>query len=88
MEAFQFDPRKKGRTYSKGNRQKVALIAAFAVPAELYIFDEPTSGLDPLMEVMFRREVAVFKALNRIPGALGPRIPRPLRHPLRSLLPR
>lgn len=58
MEAFQFDPRKKGRAYSKGNRQKVALIAAFAVPADLYIFDEPTSGLDPLMEVMFRREVA------------------------------
>lgn len=58
MEAFQFDPRKKGRAYSKGNRQKVALITAFAVPAELYIFDEPTSGLDPLMDVMFRREVA------------------------------
>lgn len=61
MEAFQFDPRKKGRAYSKGNRQKVALIAAFAVPAELYVFDEPTSGLDPLMEVMFRREVARVK---------------------------
>jgi ABC-2 type transport system ATP-binding protein len=58
LEAFQFDPRKKGRAYSKGNRQKVALIAAFAVPAELYILDEPTSGLDPLMEVMFRREIA------------------------------
>ena len=58
IEAFQFDPRKKGRTYSKGNRQKVALIAAFAVPADLYIFDEPTSGLDPLMDVMFRREIA------------------------------
>ena len=57
MDAFQFDPRKKGRAYSKGNRQKVALIAAFAVPADLYILDEPTSGLDPLMEVMFRREV-------------------------------
>jgi ABC-2 type transport system ATP-binding protein len=58
MEEFQFDPRTKGRAYSKGNRQKVALIAALAVPAELYIFDEPTSGLDPLMEVVFRREVA------------------------------
>ena len=46
--------RKKGRTYSKGNRQKVALIAAFATPAELYILDEPTSGLDPLMEAVFR----------------------------------
>ena len=50
VEAFQFDPRKKGRSYSKGNRQKVALIAAFATPAELYLLDEPTSGLDPLME--------------------------------------
>jgi len=49
LDVFQFDPRKKGRAYSKGNRQKVALIAALAVPAELYIFDEPTSGLDPLM---------------------------------------
>jgi ABC-2 type transport system ATP-binding protein len=57
-EAFQFDPRKKGRAYSKGNRQKVALIAALAVPADLYILDEPTSGLDPLMEVVFRHEVA------------------------------
>jgi ABC-2 type transport system ATP-binding protein len=57
-EAFQFDPRKKGRSYSKGNRQKVALIAALAVPADLYILDEPTSGLDPLMEVMFRHEIA------------------------------
>src|SRR5687768_3248047 len=45
VEAFQFDPRKKGRAYSKGNRQKVALIAAFSVPADLYILDEPTSGL-------------------------------------------
>ena len=58
MEAFQFDPRKKGRAYSKGNRQKVALIAAFAVPADLFILDEPTSGLDPLMAVIFQREVA------------------------------
>ncbi|MET0735610.1 MAG: ABC transporter ATP-binding protein [Microbacterium sp.] len=60
-EAFEFDPRKKGRAYSKGNRQKVALIAAFAVPADLYILDEPTSGLDPLMEVTFRREIARVK---------------------------
>lgn len=58
LEAFQFDPRKKGRAYSKGNRQKIALIAALAVPADLYILDEPTSGLDPLMEVVFRREIA------------------------------
>lgn len=58
VEAFQFDPSKKGRTYSKGNRQKVALIAALATPADLYILDEPTSGLDPLMEAVFRREIA------------------------------
>ena len=56
-EVFQFDPRKKGRSYSKGNRQKVALIAAFATSAELYLLDEPTSGLDPLMEQMFNREI-------------------------------
>lgn len=56
-QAFDFDPGKKGRTYSKGNRQKVALIAALATDAELYLFDEPTSGLDPLMEAVFRREV-------------------------------
>ena len=57
IEAFQFDPRKKARTYSKGNRQKVALIAAFASPAELYILDEPTSGLDPVMEAVFTEEI-------------------------------
>ncbi|QAY59173.1 ABC transporter ATP-binding protein [Microbacterium protaetiae] len=56
--AFDFDPRPKGRSYSKGNRQKIALIAAFAVPADLYILDEPTSGLDPLMEVAFRDEIS------------------------------
>ncbi|MEJ3405246.1 ABC transporter ATP-binding protein [Rathayibacter sp. YIM 133350] len=57
VDVFQFDPTKKGRTYSKGNRQKVALIAALATPADLYILDEPTSGLDPLMEAVFRSEV-------------------------------
>jgi ABC-2 type transport system ATP-binding protein len=56
-DAFQFDPSKKARAYSKGNRQKVALIAAFATPAELYILDEPTSGLDPVMEAVFSREI-------------------------------
>jgi ABC-2 type transport system ATP-binding protein len=60
VEVFQFDPSKKGRTYSKGNRQKVALIAALATPADLYILDEPTSGLDPLMEAVFRQEVATL----------------------------
>ncbi|GAA1808807.1 ABC transporter ATP-binding protein [Agromyces neolithicus] len=58
IDVFQFDPRKKGRAYSKGNRQKVALIAAFATPADLYLLDEPTSGLDPLMEQVFNREIA------------------------------
>ena len=62
MAAFQFDPRTKGRAYSKGNRQKVALIAALAVPAELYVLDEPASGLDPLMEVVFRGEVERLRA--------------------------
>jgi len=57
IEAFQLDPSKRARSYSKGNRQKVALIAAFARPARLYVFDEPTSGLDPVMEAVFRREV-------------------------------
>lgn len=57
IEVFQFDPSKKGRAYSKGNRQKVALIAAFATPAEVFILDEPTSGLDPLMEAVFNREI-------------------------------
>ena len=51
---FNLDPTKKCRTYSKGNRQKVALIAAFASDVDLYILDEPTSGLDPLMEQVFQ----------------------------------
>ncbi|MFJ6653361.1 ATP-binding cassette domain-containing protein [Microbacterium sp. NPDC091313] len=59
--AFELDPRKKGRAYSKGNRQKVALVAAFAASADLYVFDEPTSGLDPLMEVVFQRELQRVK---------------------------
>jgi ABC-2 type transport system ATP-binding protein len=54
---FDLDPKKKGRSYSKGNRQKVALVAAFARPAKLYILDEPTSGLDPVMESVFRAQV-------------------------------
>ncbi|MGW4435868.1 ABC transporter ATP-binding protein [Streptomyces sp. NPDC004596] len=54
-ERFELDPTKKGRAYSKGNRQKVALVAAFASDVDLLILDEPTSGLDPLMEAVFRR---------------------------------
>ncbi|MFJ3930272.1 MULTISPECIES: ATP-binding cassette domain-containing protein [unclassified Streptomyces] len=58
VERFELDPTKKGRSYSKGNRQKVALVAAFASDADLLILDEPTSGLDPLMEGVFRSCVA------------------------------
>jgi polyether ionophore transport system ATP-binding protein len=55
LERFDLDPTKKGRAYSKGNRQKVALVAALASDVELLILDEPTSGLDPLMEEVFRQ---------------------------------
>ncbi|MFD4830294.1 ATP-binding cassette domain-containing protein [Streptomyces uncialis] len=55
LDRFELDPTKKGRTYSKGNRQKVALVAALASDADLLILDEPTSGLDPLMEEVFQR---------------------------------
>ncbi|WP_037614596.1 ABC transporter ATP-binding protein [Streptomyces aureus] len=54
IERFELDPTKKGRTYSKGNRQKVALVAAFASDVDVLILDEPTSGLDPLMEEVFQ----------------------------------
>ena len=57
-ERFEFDPSRKGRTYSRGNRQKIALIAALMVRPELLVMDEPTSGLDPLMEVRFREVLA------------------------------
>ncbi|WP_066913417.1 ABC transporter ATP-binding protein [Millisia brevis] len=62
IERFQLDPRKKGRTYSKGNRQKVALVAALSADVDLYILDEPTSGLDPLMEAVFQQCVEELKA--------------------------
>ncbi|MCX4903994.1 ABC transporter ATP-binding protein [Streptomyces sp. NBC_00878] len=54
LERFQLDPTKQCRAYSKGNRQKVALVAAFASDVELYLLDEPSSGLDPLMEAVFQ----------------------------------
>src|SRR5512132_2358532 len=57
LELFDLDPRKKARTYSKGNRQKVALVAALASDVELLLLDEPTSGLDPLMEARFREVI-------------------------------
>ncbi|MFD2922285.1 ABC transporter ATP-binding protein [Halobacillus naozhouensis] len=62
IKKFDLDPSKKCRTYSKGNRQKVALIAAFSSDADLYILDEPTSGLDPLMERVFQE--CVMEAKN------------------------
>jgi len=61
IERFQFDANKKVRTYSKGNRQKINIIAAFSTRSELLILDEPTSGLDPLMEQAFRETVLEAK---------------------------
>ena len=65
LQRFDLDPTKKGRTYSKGNRQKVALIAGLVSDVELLILDEPTSGLDPLMEVVFRDCIQELKAEGR-----------------------
>lgn len=65
MERFDLDPTKKARTYSKGNRQKVALVAALASRAELLILDEPTSGLDPLMEAAFQESIKEIKSEGR-----------------------
>jgi len=62
LERFELDPTKKTRAYSKGNRQKVALVAALASDVELLLLDEPTSGLDPLMEAAFRAEVETLRA--------------------------
>jgi ABC-2 type transport system ATP-binding protein len=65
LERFDLDPTKKCSTYSKGNRQKVALIAGFASEVELYVLDEPTSGLDPLMESVFQTVVLEAKTAGR-----------------------
>ena len=65
IDRFALDPTKKGRTYSKGNRQKVALVAALASDAELLLLDEPTAGLDPLMEVVFQDFIGQAKAEGR-----------------------
>ncbi|HSN06626.1 MAG TPA: ABC transporter ATP-binding protein [Candidatus Angelobacter sp.] len=65
LEVFDLDPTRRARTYSKGNRQKVALVAALATDAELFLFDEPTSGLDPLMEEAFRGEVRALRDQGR-----------------------
>ncbi|RAO58510.1 ABC transporter ATP-binding protein [Micromonospora saelicesensis] len=61
LHRFDLDPTRRCRTYSKGNRQKVAIVAAFSSPVELYVLDEPTSGLDPLMEAVFQDEVRRVK---------------------------
>jgi ABC-2 type transport system ATP-binding protein len=65
IERFDLDPTKKGRTYSKGNRQKVAIVAALASDVELLLLDEPTSGLDPLKEVVFQDVINQIKADGR-----------------------
>ncbi len=65
LERFELDPTKKTRTYSKGNRQKVALVAALASDVELLVLDEPTSGLDPLMESVFQHVVGEVTAQGR-----------------------
>ena len=62
---FDFDPTRKCSSYSKGNRQKIALIAAFSSNADLFILDEPTSGLDPLMEIVFKECIAEVKAAGK-----------------------
>lgn len=65
IERFELDPRKRGRTYSKGNRQKVAIVAALASDAELLILDEPTTGLDPLMEAVFQQCIRAEREQGR-----------------------
>lgn len=65
IQRFDLDPTKRARTYSKGNRQKVALVAALSADVELLILDEPTSGLDPLMEAVFTECVDEFKNEGR-----------------------
>jgi ABC-2 type transport system ATP-binding protein len=65
IERFGLDPSKKARAYSKGNRQKVALVAALASDAELLVLDEPTAGLDPLMEATFRELIAAERQAGR-----------------------
>ncbi|GAA1599110.1 MULTISPECIES: ABC transporter ATP-binding protein [Kribbella] len=65
LERFDLDPTKRCHTYSKGNRQKVAVVAAFASDVELYLLDEPTSGLDPLMETVFQDVVRELRTEGR-----------------------
>ena len=65
LDRFELDPTKKARTYSKGNRQKVALVAALASEAQLLLLDEPTSGLDPIMEAAFTESIGEVKQQGR-----------------------
>ena len=65
LRRFDLDPTKKGRTYSKGNRQKVAIVAALSSDVELLVLDEPTAGLDPLMEAVFKEYIREAKAAGR-----------------------
>lgn len=65
IDQYELDPTKKARSYSKGNRQKVALIAALASDADLLVLDEPTTGLDPLMEAVFRHHITEARAAGR-----------------------
>jgi len=65
LNKFELDPTKKCGTYSRGNRQKVALVSAFSSDAELFIFDEPTAGLDPLMEAVFNECIMEFKQMGK-----------------------
>ncbi|MBB6214220.1 ABC-2 type transport system ATP-binding protein [Anaerosolibacter carboniphilus] len=65
LQRFELDPRKKCRAYSKGNRQKVALVSAFSSNADLFIFDEPTTGLDPLMAAVFQQCVGELKKAGK-----------------------
>src|SRR5699024_409372 len=65
IERFELDLKKKAKSYSKGNRQKVGLIAALSVESDLYILDEPTSGLDPLMESIFQEEIEKIKQTGK-----------------------
>ena len=84
LDRFELDPRRKARTYSKGNRQKVALVAALAARADLYLLDEPTSGLDPLMEAEFQRAVISSRAKGRRCCSAPTSSPRPRRWPIAS----
>ena len=82
VDRFDLDVRRKSRTYSKGNRQKVALVAALAADVDLYLLDEPTAGLDPLMEAVFQDCVEELAAAGAHRAAVEPH-PRPGRAALR-----